>query len=66
MPPGVFTRSYGSARTGANTHETMLTPANVGHLRKRFSGTVTGELADAWQKGVPSARHRSSHIVEES
>jgi outer membrane protein assembly factor BamB len=43
MPPGVFTRSYDNSRTGANTHETVLTPSNVGHLKKHFSLTVTGD-----------------------
>jgi outer membrane protein assembly factor BamB len=30
----VLTRSYDNSRSGANTHETILTPASVGNLKK--------------------------------
>ena len=41
----VVTRSYTNARTGANTEETVLTPALVGsnHLVKRFSLNVNDD-----------------------
>ena len=35
MPPGVFTRSYDNSRTGANTHETVLTQKSSSHSQSR-------------------------------
>jgi hypothetical protein len=48
--PGVFTYHYDNLRTGQNTNETTLTPANVNHNQfgKKFSYPV-----DGWMHGQP-------------
>jgi hypothetical protein len=53
---GVFTQQYNNARTGSNTTEKFLTPANVNSAQfgKLFSVTVDGQIytQPLWVQGV--------------
>ncbi|AXC16064.1 hypothetical protein ACPOL_6856 (plasmid) [Acidisarcina polymorpha] len=44
LAENVLTRNYDNARSGANLNETILTPANVGGLKKLFTVNVDGEV----------------------